>query len=450
MGVVMKTTLGEARVKAWRHSHAGDLSRTLTAYCQILSAVPFDFQTRLRIADILARGGQAGPAAEVYQAVARHHILSGHPLPAIVACTALARLGDDPGPLLEQMAEIYGAGSPRLARFGARPAPLAADTVLAELDLEYPDDFEVVAQEARALAVDFSKSPPFPEQLQPLPFLSELPPGPFRAVVETVQVWRLTDGELVAKEGDPGDALYLLAAGEARVFIKDGAGERTVARLHENTLFGEMALATGEPRKASVAAVYEADVIAVSRHALQRITEQLPIVRDVLDRFTRQRLIKNLMQTSPLFAPFSRAQQSDLLRRFEGHEVEAEVGVIEQGAPGVGLFVVLSGALEVVAQAAGTSRAAPVVLARLGSGDVFGEMSLLSSQPSAPTTAAVRTVAPSTLLFLARSHFDELMATVPDLRSYFETLAARRTRDNSTKLGSQPLPEEGSAADVLL
>jgi CRP-like cAMP-binding protein len=443
----MKTTLGEARVKAWRYAQAGDLPRTLTAYCQILVAVPVDFQARLRIAEILARGGQAGPAAELYEALARHHIQSGHPLPAIVACTALARLGDDAGPLLELLAETYAAGSPRLARFGVRPTPLAADTVMNELDLEYPDDFEVVAREARALALDFSKHPRFPGQLQPLPFLSELPPEPFRAAVERMQVWRLTDGELVAREGDPGDALYLLAGGEARVFVKDQSGERTVAHLHETTLFGEMALATGEPRKASVAAVHEADVIGVSRHALASITEQLPIVRDVLDRFTRQRLIKNLLQTSPLFAPFSGAQKGDLLRRFEGHEVEPGIEIIAQGAPGLGLFVVLSGALEVVMVADGRP-GGPVVLARLGSGDMCGEMSLLS--PSATTSATVRTVSRSTLLFLARAHFDELTAAVPELRSYFETLAASRARNNSTNLAGQALPEQGSTADVLL
>ena len=68
----------------------------------------------------------------------------------------------------------------------------------------------------------------------------------------------------------------------------------------------------------------------------------------MLDRFTRERLIKNLLQTSPLFTPFTKAQQSDLLRRFEGHEVEPGTEVIREGEPGQGLFVVLSGELEVV------------------------------------------------------------------------------------------------------
>ena len=80
------------------------------------------------------------------------------------------------------------------------------------------------------------------------------------------------------------------------------------------------------------------------------------------------------MATSPLFKPFNRMQQRDLLRRFTSHDVAPGTVVINEGEEGRGLFVVLSGELDVSRRAAdGTT----VPLGGLKTGDVFGEMSLL-------------------------------------------------------------------------
>jgi CRP-like cAMP-binding protein len=208
-----------------------------------------------------------------------------------------------------------------------------------------------------------------------------------------------------------------------------------------------MALITDQPRSASVVVVGEADIIEVSKEALARVTRQIPALKEVLDRFTRERLIKNLLQTSPLFTPFTKAQQSDLLRRFEGHEAEPGMEVIRQGEPGQGLFVVLSGTLEVVARSDGGE---PVPLARLHTGDICGEMSLLAHQL---TSATVRAVTRATVLFLAREYVERLTAAIPEVREYFRSVAAQRAQDNNLRLRGRSLPQdvtEVDASDVLL
>ena len=68
----------------------------------------------------------------------------------------------------------------------------------------------------------------------------------------------------------------------------------------------------------------------------------MPSIGAALDRFARERLLKNLLATSPLFKPFNRQQQMDLIRRFDGHEVAAGTLIIQEGAAGLGLFVVLA------------------------------------------------------------------------------------------------------------
>jgi cAMP-binding proteins - catabolite gene activator and regulatory subunit of cAMP-dependent protein kinases len=299
-----------------------------------------------------------------------------------------------------------------------------------------------VIEQARKTALDLAVFVGYQEQYHPLPFLSELGPESLGAVLRSLTVLRLTDGQLVVRQGDAGDTLFLVADGELRVFVNTPAGDKDVARLFENTLFGEMALITGQPRTASVAAAGDADVIGVSKAALALVIVKLPTIRAALDQFSRERLIKNLLQTSPLFVPFNKSQQGELLRHFEGHEVEAGTELIREGERGKGLFLVLAGEVEVVARA-DTPEA--VSLARLKPGDIFGEMSLVTDQP---TSATVRAIVRSSVLFLAREYVERLAEAIPQVQAYFEQVALNRARDNTMRLDRGALPSEAIEVDL--
>jgi CRP-like cAMP-binding protein len=232
-------------------------------------------------------------------------------------------------------------------------------------------------------------------------------------------------------------AFYLVGSGQVRVFATDSLGRQTDrAHLHESALFGEMSLLTAQPRTASVQVVGEADILELGRDTLNALAAQLPTLAAALDRFARERLLKNLLATSPLFRPFNRQQQLDLIRRFDGHEVAAGTEIIREGAAGLGLFVVLAGEVEVTKRQPATEGApeVEVPLARLRAGEVFGEMSLINNQP---TSASVRAARRSTILFLARDYFQRLIQALPEIRRYFEELSERRGMESQLVLGSE-------------
>jgi CRP-like cAMP-binding protein len=437
----MITTLREARAAARALREQGDLARALALYQRILESVPLDYEVRTMVADVLAEAGAADAAAQIYRTVAIHDLRAGHPLPALVATQALAKLGQPIDDIEALLVNTYASGSPQLAKFAIRPAPVDPSTKIETGDASPPKSLQHAAEHALRAALDLSVFVGYQEQYHPLPFLSELTQESFIAVARSLTILRLKDGELVMRQGDTGDSLFLVASGELRVFVTTPAGPKDVAHLFENTLFGEMALITGQPRTASVAAVGEADVIQVSKGALLRVMVSVPSVREALDRFSRERLIKNLLQTSPLFAPFTKSQQGELLRRFEGHEVEAGVDIIREGERGQGLFLILSGEVDVVAHA----KTAPVNLARLRTGDLFGEMSLVTDQP---TTATVRAAVPTTVLFLAREYVERLGEAVPEIQAYFEKLALDRARDNTLRFDKGALPNEEFDVDL--
>jgi CRP-like cAMP-binding protein len=437
MGIKLRDLKAEAR----RLIKAGQLAPALAVCDHLLASNPLDYETRLKIADLLAALGDAPGAAAVYRLVAEHDIRSGHPLPAIVALQALQDLGGSTTDLVNLMADLYAQGSPALAKFAARQAPVDLDAELEAPDARNPEDPEdpaAVVARARERAQDLSAFASYPEQFLPLAFFSELPRDVFVPVIRTLRVKRLSDGELIIREGEPSVSFFVVAAGQVRVFHTDPLGKRAeMAELHEGALFGEMALLAAQPRSASVDVVGDADILELGRSALASVEAEVPSLAPVLAKFARERLLKNLLATSPLFRPFTRQQQLDLIRRFDGHEVAPGTEIIREGDPGLGLYVVLAGEVEVTKQPAAPATGSPpaeVALARLRAGEIFGEMSLLRNQP---TTASVRAVRQTTILFLAREYFQRLVEAVPEIRAYFETLSQKRDLDTRRTLANE-------------
>jgi hypothetical protein len=94
--------------------------------------------------------------------------------------------------------------------------------------------------------------------------------------------------------------------------------------------------------------------------------------------------------------------------------------VFRQGDQGDFVYTIVSGEVEVIREdAAGVE----TVLARLGPGEYFGEMALVSD---APRTATVRTLTPVEAVVMARTDFTTLYAYLPDLQQSLDKVMHQR------------------------
>lgn len=107
----------------------------------------------------------------------------------------------------------------------------------------------------------------------------------------------------------------------------------------------------------------------------------------------------------PAFASLSPVELQDVLGMALRLEVGAGERVITEGDAPDGMYIVASGAVRIVHRPGARDE---VELARLGPGDVFGEMALLLEEPRA---ASVVTQTPCVLLRLDRDGFAELLAS---------------------------------------
>ncbi len=423
----MTRSLYQAQAELDEQVASGRWPEALALCNDILAAVPTALAPRFVLADIYAKAGHHDHALHLYGLLADRCGQAGLPLLALVALKALEALGaPDPG-RVGAWVQRYAANSPDLDKTAPRPSP--PDPQL-PVPLQPPlDSVDEAAQSAFARACLAEHLPEPGVYVAPLPLLSDMMPEALLSVYSAIKVQTFRVSQLLMQQGHPGDSLYLIALGEVVVFTTDAQGQNAeIARVAEGTLLGEMALVSAEPRSASVVAAGPVVAAVLESQALAALGRSEVTLMAVLDRFARERVLKNLLSTSPLFQPFSPEQRAQLLARFQGVQYEPGAVILPEGLPGPGLFIVLMGTVEVSSQTGGTH----VPLARLHSSDVFGEMSLLGG---GPTSATVVAVTPATTLFLQKDDFLALVEGIPGLLAHFATLANQRAAAQSVVLG---------------
>jgi CRP-like cAMP-binding protein len=88
-----------------------------------------------------------------------------------------------------------------------------------------------------------------------IPVLSGLDRINLARLIPNFEKVEVKSGEIIFKQGEPGDSLYIIIDGIVRVFLPPGGRSREIACLGPGECFGEMALLTGEPRSADIEAI---------------------------------------------------------------------------------------------------------------------------------------------------------------------------------------------------
>ncbi len=106
-----------------------------------------------------------------------------------------------------------------------------------------------------------------------------------RRVLTSGFVCSYNEGDKVIEEGEPGDTMYLILKGTARV----STGKVHLAELTRGGCFGEVSVLTGGERTATVTAQTELDLVAFEAHRIERVLADYPKVRTLLESIVEGR-----------------------------------------------------------------------------------------------------------------------------------------------------------------
>ncbi|MDC0673277.1 protein kinase domain-containing protein [Nannocystis radixulma] len=77
-------------------------------------------------------------------------------------------------------------------------------------------------------------------------------------------------GELVIREGEVGEAAYIVRAGKLQVFKNIGSAKVVLRQLGPGDVFGETAIFAASPRTASVVALTDSELVVVTKKTIER------------------------------------------------------------------------------------------------------------------------------------------------------------------------------------
>jgi CRP-like cAMP-binding protein len=96
-------------------------------------------------------------------------------------------------------------------------------------------------------------------------------------------------GDMILREGDPGDTMFLVMDGTVRIETAGTSGNVHLAELGRGACVGEVSVITGAVRTATVTAVTDVSVAMFARHRVQRVLDASPKVRALLEQLIEGR-----------------------------------------------------------------------------------------------------------------------------------------------------------------
>lgn len=416
---------------------AGDRDGALRQAIAVLDADAYALGAASLIAQALVAAKRPLVAGEAVVGIVDGFVRRGDFPAAAVAAAIMEAAGEDAKLCRKTIAAAFGKGSKRIGDVSGAPPPLPAAAhvtpALAKLS-----GTALLERAEQALEKLMSAKDPAPAdaKLPELPLVSALEPAQLEQLLAHVSIREIPTGEPAVLEGEEGQEAFIVVRGVLRVRRgggETGRPETTLAALGPGAIFGEMALVSDAPRAASVLAVEPSQLIVLARAELEKLARKSPAIGKELGAFCQARMVSNLIRHSDILGSVEPQYRADLISRFVTRTFDTGESLVKQGEESEGLFLIASGSVEVQSRDADGD---PLVLARLGPGDVVGEISLVLRRPA---TADVLAAHPTVALELRREEFHQVIREHPTLLGELYELATKREEQTRTVVAQEAL-----------
>jgi len=199
-------------------------------------------------------------------------------------------------------------------------------------------------------------------------------------------------------------------------------------------------------------AILEHDLNPNPQVLLMSLDEEWGTVYDIENRESED--IIQVLSRARLFGDLSTRELLKLVPIMHHRDYFPRETIVVQNAPGAGLYIIMSGSADIVLEDA---KGEDIVLATLGEGRMFGEISLVDG---APRTASVVSTTRSHLLGFFRADLLDLVDHAPNLgfkilyrlslllqEKLTESLSDFRKQERRIRLSRRPRETNGEASN---
>lgn len=148
------------------------------------------------------------------------------------------------------------------------------------------------------------------ELLRRIPFFAGVELSKLKLLAFTSERVAFEADQALFKQGDMGDAAYIIVDGEADVLVDTPLGPITVATLAKNDFVGEIAILCDIPRTATVRARQRLVTLRISKDLFMQLLNEFPTMAIAMMRELAHRLELNNQKLRAALAEVERLKKS--------------------------------------------------------------------------------------------------------------------------------------------
>ncbi len=130
------------------------------------------------------------------------------------------------------------------------------------------------------------------ELLRRVPLFSGIESSRLKLLAYTSDVITYQAGQTIMRQGDIGDAAYVIIKGNAEVSVSTDSGPIPVAQLHDGDFLGEIAILCDTPRTATIVAKSELQALRIRKEPFFELLRQFPEMAVDMTRLLAERLTR--------------------------------------------------------------------------------------------------------------------------------------------------------------
>ncbi len=216
------------------------------------------------------------------------------------------------------------------------------------------------------------------------PILKGLSPLNMRILNSASTLLHINQDVETLHKGDYPRGLYFIRKGSVSVHKARQKEDKNIAKLSQGDIFGEFAILRKKAHYASIYTLEDSEIIRVNADAVLQVTEADKAFKQRLQQVLSQRILNSFFFSHPIFQTLSHELRLAFSHKFQVSTVAADTVLFQQGTQPQGLFLILSGTVEIYRKQQQTDR----LLEIRRDHDVLGELAANQGKEAAYSAIA--------------------------------------------------------------
>ncbi|MEM7586269.1 MAG: cyclic nucleotide-binding domain-containing protein [Acidobacteriota bacterium] len=261
---------------------------------QQLRSNPRSVHLRQLLGDLWVQAGNRSKAIDILEQLADEFVAEGFIAKAIAVLKKIQRIEPARADIEQQLTRLLQPVDEEAAALGldlVRP-PVVDETPEPEAEEPEPEAPKRRIPEATSeLRADwFDEAVDRRRDFHWSPLLADFSRDELAALIGGLRLLVKKPGAIIYGEDEPGNSMFILSTGRARVYRRDVHGRyQQAGMLQEGQFFGEASVLTESHRLSTITAAVECELLELDKRIFDQISETYPRVRETIQDLYQRR-----------------------------------------------------------------------------------------------------------------------------------------------------------------